>query len=92
MMGMNFGMGEIIVVTALFIAMILFILFFAGTRNAREMKRKREEVDSRPDWLAEPADSEKPKRESHYTIGDDGELLEIPADSSLDSPHREQKA
>ncbi len=92
MMGMNLGMGEIIVVMALFVALILFILFFAGTRNAKATKRKRAAVDSRPDWLAEPAGSEKPKRESHYTIGDDGELVEVSEDLLHDSPHREHKA
>lgn len=92
MMGMNFGMGEIIVVMALFAALVLFILLLAGTRNARTTKRKREAVDSHPDWLAGMSTREKPKRDAHYTIGDDGELVEVSEDSSRDSPQREQKA
>lgn len=92
MMGMNFGMGEIIVIMALFVALILFILFFAGTRNASATKRKREPLDSRPDWLAGMSAREKPKRDAHYTIGDDGELVEVHEDILHDSPHQEHKA
>ncbi|MCB9452348.1 MAG: hypothetical protein H6672_12990 [Anaerolineaceae bacterium] len=86
-----FGLGEILVIVGLFALALLFRVA-ARSRRAQEEKRKHARTNSRPDWLADMGAGEKPKRESHYTIGDDGELVEVPEDSSRDSPQREQKA
>lgn len=91
MMGMNFGIGEVVVIVALIIGLALVVRLTGGARQSRTSKRKRETTDSRPDWLGGLETREKPKRDKHYTLGDDGELVEIPTDSALDSRHQNQE-
>ncbi|MBZ0278587.1 MAG: hypothetical protein K8I60_20735 [Anaerolineae bacterium] len=83
---MNFGIGEVVVIATLVIAMALVVRLTGGARQSRASKRKRETGDSRPDWLGGLENSEKPKRDKHYTLGDDGELVEIPTEDRDAAP------
>lgn len=88
---MNFGIGEVVVIAALLIALALVVRLTGEARQSRAAKRKRETADSRPDWIGGLETREKPKTDRHYTLGDDGELVEIPTEDRDNAPEARKR-